>query len=1212
MIPKLQILLAEIANRRRRQRFHAALSITWLLIIIVSFSLWHSGHSGGKFALCVVAALVTAPIILHFWSYLGLRDPHRIARTIEKEHPELQTAQLAAIEQNPDPKSGEFSYLQARLLMASLTASERDGWVDRISRPRLTILTGVNLVALFVFLIFACVFSIQKQEATAGSKYVAPETASRVLDIKVEPGDIEIERGTAITIQATFGGVIPSKSYVETKDSDGKTESIELLRPFTGPVYQARIEGVATDLEYKVTLPEGESATYKISVFDRPSLISSEAVLHFPAYLKKEPETHKDPRTIRTSEQTRMELTLVANVPGLTASLVAKKKEPIPLTPDPADGKRFHLSKILTESAIYRIVFTDEKNRTNSAGDILEIKLTPNKAPVVKVVLPMENDKVTPIQEVFLEARVTDDTELLASGMKYTLDGVEWTEVDAVSTDGKDGSQISHQIDLESAGAKPNDLIMWNAWAEDIAPDGNARRVNGDIHLVRVRNFDEEFYQRKMPPGDGPPPPPKLIKLQTDILNSTWAIRRDHAEISTDPPPAKDLETLVRSQEIAIEMASAMEAEQTDPAVRQIVTDARLEMQDALAQLKIAREKFSAPALDIAIGHQQAALRFLYQMMSNKNLIIEAEGGKPSESGPKEDLDLKKMEFPYKDEKQAKAEASEEAAEAMAILNRLAELAKRQRDLNEEMKALRMALNKAKTAAEKAEIERRLKQLRDQQKELLADVDELREKTADPDRKAARADQKKALDEAREKARQAKEDLDKEKLGDALAAGREAEEGLEKLHDDFRETSAAKLAIQLRELRNEARKLEANQKELTEGKGSEKSTPSLTESEKEKLDAKSQKRDFQKLVEGIKQTAETAERSEPLVSQDLVEALRQANHDGLGKALENMADATPYNRDPAAPAKATEGIKNLSREIENAAERILGNEKQALTYARDELRRLAEEAGALPVDSGKQGEEGKGESKKPGEGDKPGEGEGKEPGKGQGKKPGEGEGEKPGEGKGKGQGEGKEPGKGEGEGKGELPGKGKGEGQGEGEEPGEGEGKGQGKGMKPGEGEGQGEKPGKGKAQGQGEGEEPGDGKGEGKGEGEGNSTSESESSSAHRAGGTAITGGEYQEWSDRLYDIEAVIEDADAQTSVARARKASRELRKDFKRQSKAPDQETIEQEILRPLLEAAEKLDARLYELNREDPLAPVGRDPVPDRYEEIVRRYFEELGK
>ncbi len=830
MIPKLQILLAEIANRRRRQRFHTTLAITWLLIITVSFYLWQSGHSGGKFALSVVAALVISPIIIHFWSHRGLRDPHRIAKSIEKEHPELQTALLAAIEQNPDPESGDYSYLQTRLLVSSLTASERDHWVDRISKPRLAILTGFNFLALFFFLIFACIFAFPRHDKTVHNNLGGTENDRAFLDIKVEPGDIEVERGSAVTIQATFGGVIPSKAFVETQGTDGKTESIELVRPFTGPVYQARIESVPGPLEYKVVVPEGESPAYKITVFDRPALTSSEAVLHFPEFLNKKPETLKDPRTIRTGEQTRMELTLVANVPGLTASLVAKKKEPIPLAADPSDGKRFLLSRILTESALYRIVLTDEKGRTNSARDILEIKLIPNKAPVVKVVLPLKNDKVTPIQEVLLEANVTDDAELLASGMKYTLDGKEWIDVEPHSTSEKGGAKIFHQVDLEAAGAKPNDLIMWNAWAEDLAPDGKVRRVNGDIHLVSVRNFDEEFYQQKMPPGAGPPPPPKIIKLQTDILNSTWSTRRDHAEISSNPPPAKDLETLVSSQEIAVEMATAMEAEQTDPAVRQIITDARLEMQDSLSQLTEAKENFAPLPLDIAIGHQQAALRFLYQMMSNKTVIIQSEGGQPSESEekPKDDLELKDMKSPYKDEKQAKPEASEEAAEAMAILNRLAELAKRQRDLNEEMKALQVALNKAETPAEKAEIERRLKQLRDQQKEMLADIDELREKTTDPDQKATRPDQNKALDEAREKARQAKEDLEKNKLGEALASGRRTEEDLEKLHEDFRETSAAKLANQLRSLRDQARELEANQKEIMDGKSTERASTGLS------------------------------------------------------------------------------------------------------------------------------------------------------------------------------------------------------------------------------------------------------------------------------------------------------------------------------------------------------------------------------------------------
>ena len=71
-------------------------------------------------------------------------------------------------------------------------------------------------------------------------------------------------------------------------------------------------------------------------------------------------------------------------------------------------------------------------------------------------------------------------------------------------------------------------------------------------------------------------------------------------------------------------------------------------------------------------------------------------------------------------------------------------------------------------------------------------------------------------------------------------------------------------------------------------------------------------------------------------------------------------------------------------------------------------------------------------------------------------------------------------------------------------------------------------------------------------------------------------------------------------------------EMRRDFKRHSVEPGQDQLQKEVVGPLAEAARKIDARLRELDRKDPLAPVGRDPVPDRYNDLVRRYFEELGK
>ncbi len=1125
MIDKLHAILRDIAARRSRQRFHGGLAITWWLGLLIGWLLWKNSVPVRILAPALAVVLLAASVGIFFWSRC-LSDPRRIAKEIEAKHPELETGLLAALDQAPDSGAESLTFLQSRLVLISLVSAARDHWIDLVPRPRLTGLRLANVAGLLFILAAACLMlrpAAKHAPASAENK-----GSAAVLDFAVDPGDVEIERGSPLTIQAQFGDTPPASATLETTDEAGRVQSIALTRPFTGPVYQARLAAVAGPLAYKVVTPEGASRAYTVRVYDIPALRQSEVVLHFPGHLGKPPETLKDPRSIRAEENTRMELTLVVNLPGLSASLAAKNKEPIKLLADAAEPSHFHLSMALTESVRYEIVLTDSAGRRNPRNDILDIKVIPNKAPVVQVVLPQKNEKATPIQEVRLEARVTDDSALLAHGLRYTLDGEKWQEVVGSPAPGDKRPLLSQLVDLESLGAHPKDVLMWNAWAEDIGPDGNKRRVNGDIHLVPVRDFDEEFYQQSGPPGSNPAA--DLIKTQTGILNSTWNLRRDHTEIAGTPPSAKDLETLRRSQEITMETAADMEAEQTDPAIRQILTDSRLAMKDALAELTLAHEKTSAAPLEPAIGHEQVALRHLYQLKGNKTMMVQSQGEGESSSAaekPKDDLDLKPMDNPYQAEKEAKPEAAGKANEAMEILKRLDELAKRQRDLNEEMQALQAALNQADTAAEKAEIERQLKQLREQQKELLTDVDDLRQKTSDPEQQTTEARQNKALDEAREQARKANDELKDNKLGEALASGRRAEEALEKLHDDFRETSAAQLAEQLRDLRQDARALEEKQRQLGDpaAEPDAPKAPSLTDSGDSKPQVAQQREDLKKLLDGIRETAETAEKAEPLVAQDLAEALRQADQSGIAKALEQMEQAPGE----AASNRATEGISKLTREIEGAAERILGNEAQALRYARDELQRLADQAAGKPQENGKPGEE----AGKPGEKGEPGQTAGKPGEKG-------------------------EPGK--------SPGKS----------------------------------------------ESPGREPGSGKGQAQASSPSEGQGDGASGRGRSSITGEDFNEWSERLSDLEAVVEDPEAQSAVARARKASRELRKDFKRHSLEPDQAALQEGVLRPLTEAAGKLDARLHELDRKDPLAPVGRDPVPERYAEIVRRYFEELGK
>lgn len=278
----------------------------------------------------------------------------------------------------------------------------------------------------------------------------------------------------------------------------------------------------------------------------------------------------------------------------------------------------------------------------------------------------------------------------------------------------------------------------------------------------------------------------------------------------------------------------------------------------------------------------------------------------------------------------------------------------------------------------------------------------------------------------------------------------------------------------------------------------------------------------------------------------------------------------------------------------------------------------------------------------------PGQGESNEP------QPGEpGEGQSPTEGSAQAQAEAK----GKGKGKSQSPGKGQGEGQPEGQEPGqvassENQGQGKGKGKGKGESQSPGETPGEG--EGQGEGQTPGaqdqpprgyrGGFAGGNRPAGGGATDRSGSSvgGPNWGGGEdqgrrglpqgiaqgaeqplffqgadeaepegPITGRDYEEWADRLRNVENIVEADDLRNELAKVIDDARAMRIEFRRNNEPPQANTIDQRITLPLVEIRDRLVEELAKLDKDNPLAPIDRDPVPREYRDLVRRYYEELG-
>jgi len=108
------------------------------------------------------------------------------------------------------------------------------------------------------------------------------------------------------------------------------------------------------------------------------------------------------------------------------------------------------------------------------------------------------------------------------------------------------------------------------------------------------------------------------------------------------------------------------------------------------------------------------------------------------------------------------------------------------------------------------------------------------------------------------------------------------------------------------------------------------------------------------------------------------------------------------------------------------------------------------------------------------------------------------------------------------------------------------------------------------------------------------------------------LTGEDYARWADRLRDVEEMIDSPGLRNDVAVAREQARRIRQDFKKDRQKPDWVVVRLKVMQPLAEVRQKLVEELVRRENKEPMVPIDRDPVPTQYSDLVRRYYESLGK
>jgi len=323
------------------------------------------------------------------------------ARLVEKNRPELNDAVLTAVRADETARSQKHpSILNDWVIDDADKLARGSDWRSVVPRRQMLTWSTLSFLA-FCFLITGVVAAgrwgreVHSPEAllaangTDGIQEIIGQT-----ELTVEPGNIEIERGTALTVVARFGRSLPTDVILQLTTEQG-IATFTMEPTVDAGVFAARVNSVESDATYRVFFGnsvaelstidrpdfKNRSEEYKVSTFVRPQLDQVDALITPPAYTKKEPQLVEDTLRVTAVEGSMVHLTLHLNKPVAVAELRSKDGSVIPLTSAEPEFGTVTTTLEALEDQKFQVYLEDEAGRTASEEETVSLKVTRNKRP---------------------------------------------------------------------------------------------------------------------------------------------------------------------------------------------------------------------------------------------------------------------------------------------------------------------------------------------------------------------------------------------------------------------------------------------------------------------------------------------------------------------------------------------------------------------------------------------------------------------------------------------------------------------------------------------------------------------------------------------------------------------------------------------------------------------------------------------------------------
>jgi hypothetical protein len=482
--------------------------------------------------------------------------------------------------------------------------------------------------------------------------------------------------------------------------ADAEWEITSMGEVGAGGEYIAQLFDLEQPAEYYVESNGVRSPVFRLEVRDLPYTKSIDLEYRFPAYTGLAVQRIQDGGDVAALRGTRVTVRVTPTMPSPGGELVIEGRPPVPLVA--GDSGTLSGTFTIQGNGFYHIELLGMDSTRVRASLDYAIEALGDQPPLVDIVRPGRDTRVTSLEEVFIEARGEDDYGIQKLELVYSVNGGPEKTVELHRQGGSRLRDVSagHTLFLEEYELEPGDVVSYYARAFDANPYGGPGTAATDIYFLQVRPFDREYREAEqagMPGQQGGDSPEGLSEQQREIVSATFKANRDRATT----PPAELRENLA-----TISLAQGRLRQQVETLSRRMVqrgvsgSDSTLaaiasELPKAIEAMREAEEQLgrrepgqALPPEQVALQHLQRAEAAYREVQVSRNNQPGGGGGQQSASTAEDLADLFELEndrLQNQYESVQRGREEQQRQELDEVMERLKQLASRQQQENERM-----------------------------------------------------------------------------------------------------------------------------------------------------------------------------------------------------------------------------------------------------------------------------------------------------------------------------------------------------------------------------------------------------------------------------------------------------------------------------------------------------------------------------------------------